>query len=319
MKAAIRESYGPPSVLEIKKVEIPLPDSKEILVRVHAATVNRSDCALLWGQPLVMRLIAGLSKPKLKTTGTDFAGVVAAVGPQVKDFKIGDKVWGFNDNGLCSHAEFLTINPIKRVAQMPEGIEFEEAAASIEGAHYAINFLNKVTINPTDRILINGVTGAIGSAMLQMCKAKKNHVTAVGNTKNIALIKSLGADQIIDYEKQDFTQVSDQYDFVFDAVGKSCFAKCKKILKKGGIYISSELGPGNENLYLPLTTKIWGKHEVRFPFPSNLLNSLAIVKEHLDAKVFKPVIEKRYALTEIQEAFTYVASGQKTGNVVIKM
>ncbi len=319
MKAAIRTQYGSPNVLSVQEVDQPQPNDNEILVRVQATTVNRTDCGILSGRPAVIRLFTGLMKPKLVTTGTDFAGEVQAVGNSVSRFKVGDKVWGFNDNGLPTHAEYLAIAEDQPIAIIPEEVTYEQAAASAEGAHYAYNFINKVDLQAGSKVMLNGATGAIGSAALQFLKYTEAYVTATANTKNIELIKSLGADRVINYEQEDFTQDDDQYDFVFDAVGKSTFGRCRSLLKLGGIYISSELGPGAQNPFLALVTPLMGGKKVKFPVPLNIPRSLNFISELLEANKFRPIIDRTYSLDQIQEAFRYVASGQKTGNVVISL
>ena len=242
MKAIVHTKYGPPDVIELKDVEKPTPKDNEVLIRVFAATVNRTDCAILMAKPFIMRFVTGLFKPKSPITGTDFAGKVEAVGKGVASFKVGDKVFGFDDNGLGSHAKYMTISEDKPVTTIPNTIAYEQAAASVEGAHYAINFINKVNLENRHKVLVNGATGAIGSAAVQILKYYGVNVTAVCNTKNIELVKSLGASKVIDYTKEDFTKDEQKYNFVFDTVGKSSFAKCKPLLYPVGAYISSELG-----------------------------------------------------------------------------
>ena len=317
MKAAVRTQYGPPDVLSIREIEKPTPKDNEVLIKVYAATVNRTDCAILSAEPFIMRFITGFFKPRSPETGTDFAGIIEQIGKNVSLFKVGDKVWGFNDNGLRSHAQFLTIAEDKSIITIPDNINYEEAAASAEGAHYAYNFINKVNINSGQKVLINGATGAIGSAMVQMLKYFGAYVTAVCNTKNAELIRSLGADKIIDYNKEDFTKDDEKYDFVFDAVGKSTYFKCRQLLKNSGVYISSELGPWVQNPFLALVTSLLRGRKVKFPFPTNIKGSLEFVKDLIEKNKFRPVIDRTYPLEKIREAFTYVASGQKTGNVVI--
>lgn len=317
MKAASRKKYGLPRALSIVEIDAPLPKDNEVLVRVYAATVNRTDCAILSGRPFIIRLFTGLFRPKRHITGTDFAGEIVAIGKNVTAFAIGNKVWGFNDNGLQSHAQYLTISQNNAVLTMPQNCNYPQAAASAEAAHYAFNFINKVTIKPGDSVLVNGATGGIGTAILQFSKFYGASVTAVCNTKNIELIKSLGADRIINYETEDFTNDNQKYHFVFDAVGKSSFAKCKPILHEQGIYISSELGEGNQNVFLALYTPFLGGKKTIFPIPTNILRSLKFIKKLFEDKQFTPVIDKVYPLDKIAEAFEYVALGQKTGNVVI--
>ncbi|PUU93659.1 NAD(P)-dependent alcohol dehydrogenase [Halanaerobium sp.] len=319
MKAAYRKEYGAPESLKIKELEIPKIRENELLIKVHAATVNRTDCAVLSGSPYVMRLFTGLLKPKLSITGTDFAGEIEAVGNKVDSFKVGDRVFGFNDSGLASHAQYMKIPAAKALSLIPEKSSYEEAAASLEGAHYAYNFIKKVKVKKGDNVLINGATGAIGSALVQLAKYYDAYVTAVGNSKNIELMKSLGADKVIDYQTEDFTEDKQKYKYIFDAVGKSSFAKCKNILKADGVYISSELGSLGENLFLALITKIASGKKVIFPVPSDIKGSIEFIKKLIEEDKFKAVIDRKYPLEKISEAFTYTAGGQKTGNVILKI
>lgn len=317
MQAVTRSKYGPPELLRIKEVEKPIPGHNEVLIRVYATTVNRTDCSILWGKPFIMRFFTGLFKPASPIPGTDFAGRVETIGKSVQSFKAGDKVWGFNDQGLASHAQYMTIREDKAISIIPDNTSYEQAAASPEGAHYACNFINKIKLEPGQKVLVNGATGAIGSSAVQLLKHFGIEVTAVCNTENLSLVKSLGADRIIDYKKDDFTKDEQQYHFVFDAAGKSSFSKCKPLLLPGGIYISSELGPGSENLYLPLITAIKGGKKVIFPFPVNIKRSMLLINKLLEQGNFIPVIDRKYHFTNIAEAYKFVVTGQKTGNVVI--
>lgn len=317
MKAVIRTNYCPPEGLSIGKLEIPVPKDHEILVRVHATTVNRTDCAILTGKPYIMRLFTGLFKPKSPVPGTDFAGIVEAAGKDVTTFKKGDPVWGFEDQGLGSQAQYFTIPDKKAIALIPAGFSFEEAAASIEGAHYAYNFINKVKLHAGQRVLVNGASGAIGSVLVQFLKSMNIYVTAVCSSQTTELVRGLGADEIIDYTQEDFTKRDEKYDFVFDAVGKSTFSQCKPLLHKKGIYISSELGPGGQNLFLPLITPLFGGRKVIFPIPSNIKRSMNFITELAEQGKFKPLIDRVYPMEQAAEAYGYVQSGQKTGNVLL--
>ncbi len=319
MKAATRSQYGPPEVLSIQEIEKPIPKDNEVLIKVYATTVNRTDCAILLAKPFIMRFVTGMIRPSSPIPGTDFAGKVEATGKAVTSFKIGDHVWGFNDNGLSSHAEYMTLAADQAISTIPEGFSFPQAAASVEGAHYAYNCINKVKLNAGQKVLVNGATGAIGSSAVQFLKYLDVYVTAVCNTKNIDLMKSLGADRIIDYTKEDFTKDVDKYHFIFDMVGKSTFAKCKPLLLPGGIYISSELGPWSQNPLLALITPLLGGKKVIFPIPSNIKRSMSFIKSLIEKGKFKPVIDRTYPLAQIQEAYAFVLTGQKTGNVVITM
>ena len=319
MKANICDRYGSPDVLAIKEVEKPIPGDNEILVKVFATTVNRTDCAILKGKPFVQRFVYGVLRPRKTITGTDFAGVIEDVGKNVASFKVGDKVFGFDDMGIRSHAEYLTISEDNSISIMPDTITYEQAAASVEGAHYAINFLNKVNIESGQNVLVNGATGAIGSAAVQLLVYHGVNVTAVCNARDADLVKSLGAEKVIDYTNEDFTKVSDKFNYVFDAVGKSTFKKCKPVMLSGGAYISSELGPGAQNIYLPLITKFFSDKRVKFPLPLNRNGSVRLTKELSEEGNFKAVIDRTYPLSEIAEAFRYVEKGKKVGNVVITM
>lgn len=320
MKSVIYYNYGQPQdVLHLEEITQPIPKEDELLIKVHAATVNRTDCAMLTANPFIMRFMLGLLKPSNRTLGTDFAGTVVSTGAKVTRFTVGDRVFGFNDLGLQSYAEFLTIKESKPIATLPDNINFQQATASLEGAHYAYNFLNKVSIISGDKIMVNGATGAIGSAMVQFLATKDVSLTAVANTKNVDLIRALGPDKVIDYMKEDFTQIGETFDFVFDAVGKSTFRKCKPILKEKGVYISSELGPYAQNMLYPIITSFTGGKKVAFPLPRKIQRSIDYIKNLLETNKFKPVIDRVYSLEHIADAFDYVLQGNKTGNVVIKI
>lgn len=317
MKASTRIKYGPPSQIKIEQIEKPIPKDDEVLIRVYATTVNRTDCANLTAKPFIMRFVLGLLSPKKIILGTDFAGEVITTGKKVKSFNVGDRVFGFIDTGAESQAEYLTTTA-ENVFLIPENINYRQAAASLEGAHYAYSFIHKVKIESGQSILINGATGAIGSALLQFVRQYDVEITATCNTKNTKLIQSLGSDKICDYTKEDFTKTHDKYDFVFDTVGKSTFGKCKSILKKKGIYISSELGPYSQNIFYPLLTSISSK-KVIFPIPYNKQKTIPYIFNHLKTEMFRPVIDREYLLEDISQAYEYVIKGQKTGNVLINL
>jgi NADPH:quinone reductase-like Zn-dependent oxidoreductase len=319
MKASVRYTYGPPESVQVEEVPMPKPKPDEVRVRVMASTVNRTDIGIVTGMPLVIRAFTGFTKPKVPITGTDFAGVVDEVGEAVTEFRVGDGVWGFDDSGIGTHAELICFSTKKAILPIPDGVSFAEIVACAEAAHYAHNFLNKVTLNPGDHVLVNGGTGAIGSAAIQLLKSRDIQVTAVCHRIHVEKVRALGADRVIALEKEDFTKESVQYDVVFDAVGKSRFSLCKPILKPGGIFISSELGPNWENLTLALTTPFFGDKKVIFPVPSNLLGSMKATRDLFLQGKFKPLIDRTYQLDQIRDAFVYVASGQKIGNVIIDL
>lgn len=317
MTATIRRRYGSPNQISIEQIETPVPRDDEVLVKVYATTVNRTDCANLTAKPFIMRFVLGLFKPRKIILGTDFAGEIVAIGKDVKLFNISDKVFSFNDTGAESQAEFV-ITKAKNLFSIPQKIDYKQAAASLEGAHYAYTFIHKVNIKPGQKILINGATGGIGSALIQFVRQYDVKISATCNTKNIELVQSLGANKIYDYTKEDFTNYPDKYDFIFDAVGKSTFGKCKSLLKQKGIYISSELGPYAQNIFYPLLTSFSSK-KVIFPTPYSTQKTIPYISNLLEQGKFKPVIDREYLLDDISKAYEYVISGQKTGNVLINI
>jgi NADPH:quinone reductase-like Zn-dependent oxidoreductase len=317
MKAIVCKKYGSPDVLELKEVEKPIPKDNEVLIKIHATTVNRTDCAMLRAEPFISRFATGLFKPNKPIQGTEFAGKIEAVGKNVSSFKVGDMVFGFADNNFGSHAQYMTILEDKALTTIPKNMTYEQAAASTEGAFYAYNFINKVNLKSGQKVLVNGATGAIGSAAVQFLKYFGANITAVCNTKNIELVKSLGADKVIDYTKEDFTKDDQKYNFIFDTVGKSSFAKCKPLLQPGGVYISSELGSMAQNIFFALITPIIGNKKVIFPLPTDCRGSILFIKKLIEKEKFKAVIDRKYPLEQIVEAYRYVEKGQKTGNVVI--
>ncbi len=318
MKAAIRPHYGPAEMLEVKEVPRAEPKAGELLIRVEACTVNRTDCGNLTGFPFVVRFFTGFPRPRHPSTGSDFAGIVVKTGASVSRFKEGDTIWGFHDHGIGSHAQFICLPENAPMARIPDGFTFAEAAACGEGAHYAFNFINKLDLKEGENVLLNGTTGAIGSAGLQLLKHKGLLITAVCDTDNVDKIRALGADRIIDYRKEDFRNDKGRYRFIFDAVGKSTFFQCKHLLEPGGVYISSELGPYGQNLYLSLLTAFGKGKKVKFPLPVNIQRSLDHVLSLMKTKAFRPLIDRSMHLEDIQDAYRYVASGKKIGNVIIE-
>ena len=317
MKASIRRKYGSPNQIKVESIDKPIPKDHEVLIKVYATTVNRTDCANLTAKPFIMRFVLGLFKPRKTILGTDFAGKVESTGENVKSFSTGDKVFGFIDTGAQSQATYI-ITKVENLFLIPEKIDYKQAAASLEGASYAYTFIHKVNIQSGQNILINGATGGIGSALLQFVRQYDVNITATCNTNNIQLIESLGADNIYDYTKKDFTKENDEYDFIFDAVGKSTFGKCLSLLKEKGVYISSELGPYSQNIFYPLLTSILSK-KVIFPIPYSKQKTIPYISNLLEKGKFNPVIDREYALEDISKAYEYVIKGQKIGNVLIKI
>lgn len=317
MKAAVHSRYGPPEVVAIAEVEKPAVGADDVLVRVHATTVNRTDCAYRAAKPFFMRALTGLTRPRRLVLGTEYAGVVEAVGGGVTSFAVGDRVFGYNEGEFGAHAEYLAVPQGGAIAAMPDAVTFEEAAPATEGAHYALAFLRVARVRAGQDVLVHGATGAIGSAAVQLLKHHGVTVTAVCDTARVELVKGLGADRVVDCTAQDFTEDEQRYDAVFDAVGKSTFGRCRRLLKPGGLYLSSELGPGWQNVLLPLVTLLFRGRKVKFPFPRQNQEIVRHIGELIEAGGFRPVIDRRYPLERIADAYRYVETGQKTGGVVI--
>lgn len=320
MRAAVRTRYGPPEVVRIAEVDKPSAKDHEVLVKVHVTTVNRTDCGFRVAKPFIVRFFTGLIKPRVTVLGSEFAGVVEAVGRGVTSFEVGDRVFGFSEGRFGAHAEYLSISEDGPLATMPANLTYEEVAPSTEGSHYALSFIRKARIRSGQHVLVNGATGAIGSAAVQFLKGLGAMVTAVCDTEHVELVRGLGAYRVIDYTAEDFTKDEQSYDVVLDAVGKSSFGRCKRLLKPGGIYLSSDLGPLSLNPLLALVTPLFGGKKVMFPIPPK--HDQAMVrhfKELIESGGFKPIIDRRYRLDQIVEAYRFVETGQKIGNVVISV
>ncbi|MEU4402972.1 NAD(P)-dependent alcohol dehydrogenase [Streptosporangium sp. NPDC023963] len=318
MKAAVRTRYGPPEVVRFAEAEKPVVKDGELLIKVHATTVNRTDCALRAAKPFIWRFFTGLVRPKLRILGNEFAGEVEAVGAGVTSFEIGDRVFGYNDRSFGAHAQYMSIPQDGALAIMPEGLTYAEAAPSTEGSHYALTIIRTAGIRSGQDVLVYGASGAIGSAAVQLLKGLGAGVTAVCDTRNLELVRGLGADRVVDYTAEDFTKDKRKYDAVIDAVGKSSFGRCRRLLKPRGIYLASDLGTLSQNLILALVTPLFGGRKVMFPIPKQDEPEMArYFKGLIESGDFKPVIDRRYPLDEIVEAHRYVETGQKTGNVVI--
>ncbi len=319
MKAAVYKKYGPPEVVKLEEVEKPTPRSNEVLVKVYAATVNRTDCGFRSAEYFVSRFFSGLFKPKYRILGNEFAGIIEAIGKDVKLLHAGDKVFGYNDTKFGAHAEYLTIAETDAITTIPDGVTFEQAAPITEGAHYALCDIRAAKIKSGNNVMIYGASGAIGSAAVQLVKYFGATVTAVCNTQNVEVVRSLGADQVIDYLTQDFTKTNQKFDFIFDAVGKSSFGQCKPLLRNKGIYISTELGKNSENIFLALFTPFLGGKKVLFPLPTIKKEDVVFLKELVESGRYKPLVDRSYPLDKIVDAYKFVETRQKVGNVVITL
>ncbi len=316
MKAVVHDRYGPPDVLRLEDVERPSPAEDEVLIRVHATTVNRTDCHRRAARPFFWRFFAGLLRPKRRILGTEMAGEVEAVGAAVSEFAVGDPVFGTTGPRLGGHAEYLCRRGSGLIAHKPDGLSFVEAAAIPDGALSALTCLRRAGVKPGQKLLVYGASGSIGTAGVQLARHFGADVTAVCNTKNVELVRSLGADRVLDYTQEDFTRNGETYDVVFDAVGKLTFRGCKASLKSGGIYIATD---GLRNFPLGLWTSRFGDKKVSLPLPDSKQEDILFLAELIESGRYRAVIDRTYPLEEVVDAMRYVETEQKVGNVVITM
>ena len=316
MRAVVHDRYGPPDVLRLEDVERPSPAEDEILIRVHASTVNRTDCQRRAAKPFFWRFFAGVLRPRRRILGGEVAGEVEAVGAAVSEFAVGDAVFGTSGPKLGAHAEYLCRRGSGLIAHKPADVSFEEAAAVPDGALSALTCLRRAGLQAGQTILVYGASGSIGTAAVQLARHFDADVTAVCATKNLELVRSLGADRVIDYTQEDFTRNGLTYHVVFDAVGKLTFGRCKSSLKPGGIYVATD---GLRNLPLGLWTSRFGDKKVALPLPDWKSEDLLFLKDLIEAGRYRPVIDRAYALEDVVEATRYVETEQKTGNVVLTL
>jgi NADPH:quinone reductase-like Zn-dependent oxidoreductase len=318
MRAVVYDRYGPPEVQRLEDVERPVPKEDEVLVKVHATTVTRTDCGVRAGKPFLVRFFFGLLWPRQRILGTELAGEVTAVGAAVSEFAVGDRVFGSTAAFRSgTHAEFICLSESDPLVRMPAGMTFEQAAAASDGAILALMCLEAVHPQKGQKILVFGASGSIGTAGVQLAKHFGADVTAVCSTRNVELVRSLGVEKVIDYTRDDFTKNGQTYDVIFDAVGKHSFARCKGSLKPGGAYVATD---GLRNLFLaPWTSRI-GEKKVLFPIPPHYTKeNVLFLKGLIEAGEYLPVVDRCYPLEDVVEATRYVETEQKVGNVVLSV
>jgi NADPH:quinone reductase-like Zn-dependent oxidoreductase len=322
MKAVVYDRYGPRDVLRLEDVERPIPKEDEVLVKIRATTVTRSDVHTREANRrsgfvpyFLSRLVFGLRRPRQRILGREFAGEVGAVGAAVSDFAVGDHVFGLTGIRFGAHAEFISVPASARIEHMPAGMSFEEAAPICDGALNALMCLKQADLRAGRRILIYGASGAIGTAGVQLAKFFGADVTAVTSTKNRELVRSLGANRVIDYTKEDFTKNGQTYNVIFDAVGKHSFRRCRGSMEPGGIYLPTD---GPANLMWALMPSRKGAKRVVFQIPPRQpKEDVRFLKKLIEEGKYRPVIDRCYPLEDVIEATRYVETERKTGNVVL--
>jgi NADPH:quinone reductase-like Zn-dependent oxidoreductase len=316
MRAVVYDRYGPPEVLRVEDVERPAPAADEVLVKVHATTVTRTDTGLRSAEYFVSRFVTGLRRPKQRILGSEFAGVVEEVGASVTEFEAGDRVFGVRSG---AHAEYVCVKQTGAIAHAPEGMSLDEAAAVYDGAALALACLRKAGPLEGRHVLVYGASGSVGTAGVQLSKHFGAHVTAVCNTKNVELVRSLGADEVIDYLAEDFAKNGVTYDVVFDAVGKLSFRRVRRSLRSGGTFVDTDPGFMWHLLPLALFTRWIGSKKAHLGITRYSRQDVLLVKRLLEAGEYRAVIDRRYPLEDVVEAVRYVETGQKTGNVVLTL
>ena len=322
MKTSFHEMYGPPEVVQLREVEKPIPKDSEVLIKIHSATVTSGDWRVRSlivpaGFGLIMRLVFGISKPRQPVLGSELAGVVESIGNDVSQFKVGDHVFAFSDAAMGCHAEYKCMPQSALIALKPPNISFDEAAALSFGGTTALDFLRRGRLEPAQRVLVNGASGGVGTAMVQLASHFGAEVTAVCSNANVALVRSLGASHVIDYAQQDFTRNGETYDVIADVVGTAPFARCKGSLKKNGCLLMVLAGLP-DMLQIPWIAMTNSRRVIAGPVTSRA-EDLRFLAELAQAGKFKPVIDRRYPFAQIVDAHRYVDTGRKKGNVVLKM
>jgi NADPH:quinone reductase-like Zn-dependent oxidoreductase len=312
MKAVVQDRYGAPEVLHLEDVELPTPKDDEVLIRIRATTVTQTDTHLRVARPVFWRLLLGIRRPRRRTLGVELAGEVEAVGPAVTEFNPGDDVFGTAWFG--AHAEFTCLPESAALAHKPAGMSFDEAAAVCDGAMQALATLRVADVQEGQQIVIYGASGSLGTAAVQLAKNFGAHVTAVCSTRNVELVRSLGADEVVDYLVEDFTKNGRTYDAIIDAVGKYSFRRGRRSLKPGGIYVATD---GLRNLFWALWTWRIGDKRLKFAGGRKTKEDVVFMKGLIEAGKFRAVIDRRYPMEQVVEAHRYVETWHKAGNVVL--
>lgn len=319
MRAAVTTAYGPPDVVTVTEVPDPVPGPADLLVRVHTSTVNRTDCGYRAARPWFIRAISGWRGPKTPVWGTEYAGVVEQVGPEAAGFAPGDIVYGYCEGRFGAHAELVAVPADWMVATVPDGVDPATAAASTEGGHYALSFVRRSRVGAGDPVLVHGATGAIGSATVQLLADLGAEVTATAPTAHLDLARGLGASRVVDWQREGLAAATGPFAAVLDTVGKSTFWACRPLLRPGGVYLSSELGPGWQNPPLASVTPLFRGRHVDFPVPQDGPEVMAFLRDRLASGAYRPVLDRTFDLEDIVEAYRYVESGQKVGNVLLRV
>jgi NADPH:quinone reductase-like Zn-dependent oxidoreductase len=316
VRAVVHDRYGPPDVLRVGDVERPVPDDDEVLVCVHASTVTRGDAMGVRSVDYrFTRLVTGIRRPRRTHFGSEFAGTIEEVGAAVTEFRIGDDVFGIEGG---ANAEYVAVDESGVIAPEPTGLTYEEAAAIPDGSLLALTCLRPAGPPKGRRFLVHGAAGSVGTAAVQLLAHHfEADVTAVCDTKDVEVVRSLGARQVIDRLREDFTKNGEMYDVIFDAVGKHSFRRCRGSLSPGGVYITMDLGFMYHVPFLALATRFVGSKRAKLGIGRYTKEDLLLVKELVEQGKYRPVIDRSYELDEIVEAVRYVESGQKTGNVVL--
>jgi NADPH:quinone reductase-like Zn-dependent oxidoreductase len=318
MRAVVQDRYGPPEVLHVAEVEKPTPQAGEVLIRVHASTVSQTDTHIRRANLILWRVLLGWRRPRHRTLGVDLAGVVEAVGPGVSEFKAGDEVFGMVGWRAGAHAEYVCVPESGSIAPKPAALTFEEAASICDGAMQGLATLRKGQVGKGTRLVVYGASGSLGTAAVQIAKHLGAHVTGVTSTRNVELVRSLGADDVIDYTREDLAKRGPIYDVVIDAVGKYAFHWGKRALKPGGTYVETDFGPHKlETLVMWPLSRWIGSRRLTFGSGVRSKADVRFMKELIEAGEYRPVVDSVYPMDQVVDAHRRVESWHKVGNVVL--